>query len=73
MDVSVLTDCTMGLMDSINDTFEEGGELVAIAIVAVVSHEGVSHTRTFCSDKMHYMQVGLLQAGLKTVESGTKG
>lgn len=76
MDMELLGETTAKLMDAIerNPRFEDG-EITAIGIVCTLSAndddgEPMSYTRTFCSDELHYRQIGLFRAGLDTVEEG---
>jgi hypothetical protein len=60
-------------MDSIMaQEFEDGAELVAVGIVAVVNNGEETFTRTFFSDTKFYAQLGILHAGLDCVTNGER-
>lgn len=77
MDMTLLGETTAKLMDVIekNPRFDEDAKIEAIGIVCVISAKDddgdpMSYTRTLTSEELHYRQVGLLRAGLTTIEEG---
>lgn len=64
----------MDSLDNLNDPDLEDGALIACAIVCVVrdKEDSISFTRTYCSDDIHYRQVGIMAAGLNVVTNGSK-
>lgn len=52
----------------------DGGEIVSCAIVVIAQSEDKTSTftRTFCSDEVHYRQIGIFTVGLECVSSGIK-
>lgn len=74
IDTSLVSEATVGIMQSINEKFgdSESGEIIAVGIICVVSDgDGMTFTRTYSTDKIHYRALGLFQAGVDVIQKNS--
>jgi hypothetical protein len=70
MDTRLLAEASMGLMDSLDGSELENGDIVACGIVVIIEHEGHVFTRTYNTEKIYHRAVGLFAAAQECIGSG---
>ena len=74
MNTELISEATLGLMNSVQEKFgdnpSDDAEIIAVGIVCIVSNEGMTFTRTYSTDQIHYRALGLFSAAVDTVREG---
>lgn len=71
MNQQLLGETTAKLMDSLGDDSRlDGGEIIAVGIVAIVQVDDMTYTRTMSNEDIHHRALGLFREGFLTIERG---